>query len=232
MKLPNILNEIGAIADKNNIKIFVVGGFVRDLLFGRQDEDIDIVVEADAIRFAKILSEEFGIKFIKHEGFKTATFRKNGFRIDLATARKEFYAKPAVLPKIEPANIKEDLFRRDFTVNAMAISLNKDTFAELIDMYGGRQDLRYKKIRVLHDRSFIDDPTRIFRAIKFEQRLGFKIELYTLNLIKGAIALGLIEKLKKQRIKKEIDLILKEPKKDKIISRMHEFGIGRFIEDE
>ena len=206
MKLPKLLKEIGEIADRENIKIFVVGGLVRDLLLGVKDLDIDIVVEANAINFAKVLSD----KFVTHEGFKTATIEKGGFKIDLATARKEYYKKPAALPQITPATIREDLFRRDFTINAMAISLNKDNFKELVDFYNGQKDLKDKKIRVLHDKSFIDDPTRIFRAIRFQKRLEFEIEPHTQKLMADAINLGMIEKLKAQRIKKEMDLFLKE----------------------
>ena len=229
MKLPDILNEIGAQADKNNIRAFVVGGFVRDLLLQLKDLDIDIVIEADAVKFAGTLGKEWGVDLIIHKGFKTAAIKKDGFKIDLVTARKEYYKRPGSLPEIKPATIKEDLFRRDFTINAMAISLNKDNFGELVDFYNGMHDLKVKNIRVLHNKSFIDDPTRIFRAIRFQERLGFKIEPYTQRLIKDAIILKVIEKLKPQRIKKEMDLILEEPKRDKIISSMHEFGIGRFV---
>lgn len=225
MRLPHILKEIGQVADECNTRIFVVGGFVRDLLLGVQDVDIDIVVEADAINFAKILADRFGVKFIKHEGFKTATLEKNGFRIDLATARKEYYKKPAVLPTVKPGTIKEDLFRRDFTINAMAISLNKGSFGELVDFFGGLADLKNKKIRVLHEKSFIDDPTRILRLLRFKHRLGFKVERRTQELMRKAIESGIFQKLKKQRIKKEIELILKEPGPSDIFRETARLGI-------
>jgi len=229
MKLPNILKEIGEVADKEGINAFVVGGFVRDLLLGVDDKDIDIVVEANAIDFA----EKFNVGaycntplHATHGGFKTATIDIGGYKIDFVTARKEHYKKPAALPQIEPATIREDLFRRDFTVNSIAISLNKNSFAEIVDFYNGQKDLKDKKIRVMHDKSFIDDPTRIFRAIKFKHRLGFDVEPYTQKLIKEAVAIGMIAKLKNQRIKKEIDLILKEPNALKIISELRGYGIG------
>ena len=223
MKLPNVLKEIGAEADKEGINAFVVGGFVRDTLLGINDKDIDIVVEANAIDFAKIVIEKINVGatlavaqkgqgqalplHIKtHEGFKTATIEICGFRIDLVTARKERYKKPAAMPEITPATIREDLFRRDFTINAMAISLNKKGFGKLIDFYDGQKDLKEKKIRVLHDKSFIDDPTRIFRAIRFQKRLGFIVEQHTQKLMTDAIDIGMIQKLKKQRVKKELDL--------------------------
>jgi len=203
MKLPNILKKIGEIADKENINAFVVGGFVRDALLGVDDKDIDIVVEADAIDFAKKFAGKF---IVQHDGFKTAVVEMNGYKIDFVTARKERYKKPAALPEITPATIKEDLFRRDFTINAIAISLNKKDFGRIIDYYDGQKDLKAKKIRVMHDKSFIDDPTRIFRAIRFQKRLGFNIEPHTQILMTDAINSGMIQKLKKQRVKKELDL--------------------------
>lgn len=206
MKLPKLLKEIGEIADKEDINAFVVGGFVRDALLGIDDKDIDIVVEANAINFAKILGKKWGVEPVLHEGFKTATIEKSGYRIDVVTARKERYKKPAVLPEITPATIREDLLRRDFTINAMAVSLNKKDFGKLVDFYNGQKDLKDKKIRVMHDKSFIDDPTRIFRAIRFQKRLGFIIEPHTQKLMTDAINIGMIGKLKKQRVKKELDL--------------------------
>ena len=210
MKLPDLLKEIGVVADKENINAFVVGGFVRDALLGISDKDIDMVVEANAISFAKIMAKKWGVAPVLHEGFKTATIEKSGYRIDFVTARKERYKKPAALPEITPATMKEDLLRRDFTINAMAVSLNKKDFGRLVDLCGGRKDLKAKKIRILHDKSFIDDPTRIFRAIRFQKRLGFIIEPRTRKLMTDAINAGMIETLKKQRVKKELDLFLEE----------------------
>jgi len=213
MKLPDILKEIGQIADKEDINAFVVGGFVRDALLGIDDKDIDIVVESNAIDFAKIIAEKFDVGNrhacslpVIHNGFKTATIEINGYRIDFATARKERYKKPAALPSITPATIREDLFRRDFTINAIAVSLNEKNFGKLVDYYHGQEDLKAKKIRVMHGKSFIDDPTRIFRAIRFQKKLGFSIEPHTQKLMIDAIDSGMIQKLKKQRIKKELDL--------------------------
>ena len=241
MKLPKLLKEIGAAADKEGINAFVVGGFVRDALLGVEDKDIDIDVdpaladvdssvskggvEANAINFAKTLGKKWGVEPVLHEGFKTATVEKTGYRIDFATARKESYKKPAALPRIKPATIKEDLSRRDFTINAMAVSLNADKFGQLVDFFGGRDDLKNKAIRVLHNRSFIDDPTRILRAVRFEQRLHFKIEPHTMKLIGDALRLDMLGKLKKQRLNKEMDLILAEPNSANIISRMRGLGI-------
>ena len=220
MKLPKLLKEIGGVADKEGINAFVVGGFVRDAMLGISDKDIDIVVdpapksqtkllgcgvEANAINFAKILAKKWSVKPVLHEGFKTATIEKSGYRVDFVTARKERYRKPAALPEITPATIKEDLLRRDFTINAMAVSLNKKDFGKLVDFCGGRKDIKARKIRILHDKSFIDDPTRIFRAIRFQKRLGFIIEPRTQKLMADAINAGMIQKLKKQRIKKELE---------------------------
>jgi tRNA nucleotidyltransferase (CCA-adding enzyme) len=220
MKLPKLLKKIGKAADREDINAFVVGGFVRDAFLGIKDKDIDIVVEANAINFAKTLAEKWGVKPVLHEGFKTATIEEAGYRIDLATARREVYKKPAVLPSIRPATIKEDLFRRDFTINAMAISLNQPAFGRLADFFGGISDLKNKAIRVLHDQSFMDDPTRILRAIRLKERLGFKIDPHTEKLMRDAIRAGIFTMLKKQRLKKEIDLILDEPRSLNIISEL------------
>jgi tRNA nucleotidyltransferase (CCA-adding enzyme) len=241
MKLPKLLKDIGTIADQNKINAFVVGGFVRNLLLGVKDKDIDIVVEANAINFAKILIEKINVgatlavaprgqgqalplHITMHEGFKTATIEFCAFKIDFVTARKERYKRPAALPDIKPATIREDLFRRDFTVNAMAVSLNQPTFGKLVDFFLGMDDLKNKIIRVLHDGSFMDDPTRILRAVRFQQHLGFKIEPHTERLMRDAINVGILAKLKNQRLNKEIDLILREPNSSRIIFKLRELG--------
>jgi tRNA nucleotidyltransferase (CCA-adding enzyme) len=226
MKLPGILKEMGDAADREGINAFVVGGFVRDALLGIADKDIDIVIEANAINFSRTLGKAWGTGVAIHEGFKTATIKRAGFRIDFATARKERYRKPAALPEITAATIKEDLLRRDFTINAMAVCLNKNDFGGLIDFYNGQKDLASKRIRVLHDRSFIDDPTRILRAVRFEQRLGFAIEPDTLKLIGDALRLDMLGRLKKQRLAKEMNLILDEPNSAKMIRRIRGLGIS------
>lgn len=198
------------VADKNKLSAYIVGGPVRDMLLKVKNYDLDFVVEGDAIRFAVDLKRRLKGALKTHRAFGTATIAFKDMRIDIATARKETYEKPAAYPDVEPAGIKEDLFRRDFTINAMAISVNKKYFGELIDFYGGYRDLKKKIIRVMHDRSFIDDPTRIFRAVRFSARLGFKIEPHTRRLIKESVLNGMLGEVNRGRVRKEIELLLKE----------------------
>ena len=172
-----LFRQIGKIAQENNCRVYIVGGMIRDLYLGRENFDFDIVVEGDGIALAKKLADKFKAKLVDHEKFATAVlFVPNGIKIDIATARKETYEHPGALPNVVPGNIEDDLSRRDFSINAMAASLNPEDFGELIDFFDGLSDLKKKEIKVLHDLSFIDDPTRILRAIRFEQRLKFKIE--------------------------------------------------------
>lgn len=224
----NLLKAIGGIADKRGIRAYAVGGFVRDLILGKENNDLDIVVEGDAIALAK----EFAClktngKPTVHRQFGTATMRlhkPHTLRIDFATARKEVYKKPASYPQVSPGSIKDDLFRRDITINAMAISLNKNSFGRLIDLFGGMEDLNKKSIRVLHDKSFIDDPSRILRAIRFEQRFHFALERQTRELMGEAIKSGYIERLNIGRVRKEMALMAKERDPLKCIKRLCELG--------
>lgn len=226
----NILKWVGNEADKFGYDVYVVGGFVRDLLLGASNFDFDIVVEKDAIAFGRHLAEKTGGAFIEHRKFGTATVvRPDRIKIDLATARTEYYEKPAALPTVKFSNIKDDLYRRDFTINAMAIKINRKDFGKLIDFFGGLKDLQKKSIRILHNLSFVDDPTRIFRAVRFEQRLNFKIDRRTEQLIKTAVNLEMFEKTSVERLRDEIILILNEPQPIKAIKRMFQLHELRFI---
>ena len=198
-----LLEEIGAMADETNTRIFLVGGVVRDILLGVENLDIDLVTEKPALDFAKILSDKWKTGFIAYRRFQTATVKKGALSIDLATTRKEFYKEPGAQPVIKFARIKEDLFRRDFTINAMVVSLNTASFGELIDFFHGMADLKNKQIRVMHESSFMDDPTRILRAERFKRRLGFNIEPHTGSLMKKAKESGVLERIEKYRIEKE-----------------------------
>lgn len=211
-----LFRQIGKIAQENNYRVFVVGGVIRDLYLGRENFDFDIVVEGDGIALAKKLAEKFKAKLVDHEKFCTAVlFMPNGIKIDITTARKETYENPGALPKVTPGSMEDDLSRRDFSINAMAASLNPEDFGELIDFFDGLNDLKKKEIRALHDLSFIDDPTRILRAIRFEQRFNFKVEEHSLKLIKEALKRRAFETIKPSRIWRELILILyeKSPKK-------------------
>lgn len=225
-----LFRQIGKIAHQNNCRVFVVGGVIRDLYLGRENFDFDIVVETEGINFANKLAAKFKAKLIDHERFHTAVlFMPNGLKIDLATARKETYEYPGSLPNVIPGSIEDDLYRRDFTINAMAMSLNPEDFGELIDFFDGLNDLKNKQIRALHDLSFIDDPTRILRAIRFEQRFKFKIEDRSLGLIKEALKRRAFETVKPPRIWHELILILYEKNPKKYIMRMSELCGLKFI---
>ena len=166
--------------------VYLVGGTVRDILLGEQSFDVDIAVEGDAIELAKALAEALDGRVRPHEKFGTAVvLYGDGGRIDVVTTRTEFYDAPAALPTVEHATIREDLFRRDFTINAMAVSLKGDDLGRLVDPFGGRADLDAGVIRVLHNLSFIDDPTRIFRAIRYENRYGFRMDEHTARLARS-----------------------------------------------
>jgi tRNA nucleotidyltransferase (CCA-adding enzyme) len=206
----DIIKIVGKIADELKVPAYIVGGPVRDKLLDMPNIDLDFVVEGDGIKFARVLNKKLEGKLTVYKAFGTATVELKGKRIDIVTARKETYARPAAYPTVKPGTIKDDLFRRDFTINAMAIAVNKEDFGKLVDFYGGQKDLKKRVIRVMHDKSFIDDPTRVFRAVRFAVRFGFRIEPHTKRLIKEAVSDKLLAEVNKGRIKKEIELLLKE----------------------
>src|SRR3989454_9719657 len=209
---------------------YLVGGLVRDLLLGQTNLDVDIAVEGDAMTFARRLADRYGAGLKVFEKFGTAlVVFPDGFKLDVATARCESYAHPTALPTVKPSSTKDDLYRRDFTINALAIRLNVSRFGELVDFYGGLRDLEAKTIRVLHARSFVDDPTRVFRAIRFEQRFGFRIEKHTLNLLKEAAASDLVHRLSGPRLRNEVMRLLSEQAPIRTIRRMAEFDLLRFL---
>jgi tRNA nucleotidyltransferase (CCA-adding enzyme) len=215
-----MIKRLGALADEYGISAYLVGGCVRDLLLGVKNLDLDIVVEAEAIDFAQFLQNKKKLQVISHRKFGTATLKlANGFKIDLASARREFYSSPAVLPRVSPSHIQQDLRRRDFTINTLAVKINRADFGLLLDPFQGRRDLTQKRIRILHDRSFIDDPTRILRAIRFEQRFEFAIEPHSFRLMRKAIAAGLLARLSRFRLGREFILFLKEQNMLKAVLR-------------
>lgn len=214
-KLPKELQDLiahaGEIACRNNMPAYLVGGFVRDLILGSKNLDVDIVIEGDGIVFAEDFARSLKAKLIRHRRFGTATvILKPHLKIDISTARKEFYPTPAHLPVVSRGTLKDDLSRRDFTINAMAISITGENFGKLIDFFGGREDLRNRKISILHNLSFIDDPTRILRAVRFGQRYNFRIETQTLKNLKAAVKLKMLARVEPQRIRDDLILILKE----------------------
>lgn len=229
-EIQNLISLAGDLAHSNNMSVYLVGGFVRDLILGVKNFDLDIVVEGDGIKFAEVLSGKLNVGLIRHRRFGTATvILKKHLKVDIATARQEYYPEAAHLPEVTCGVLKDDLLRRDFTINAMAISINRQDFGRFIDCFGGRQDLANKEIRVLHNLSFIDDPTRILRAIRFEQRYNFKIEPKTLKLLREANRLKMLERVQPQRLRDELILILKEGYPLKPLNRIKELTRFDFI---
>lgn len=218
-----LIKEIGRLANSLGYRAYLVGGPVRDKILGKKNIDTDIAIEGDAIKVGEKLANKLKAKLVAHKRFGTCSIiLKDSSRIDLASARKEKYERPAALPVVEFSLLKDDLLRRDFTINAMAISLNSKGFGSFIDPYSGKRDLEKGIIRVMHDKSLIDDPTRIFRAARFESRFGFTIETHTKKLILDAIRKGMLELLDTQRVRKEVLLILREDRPLAILERLAE----------
>ena len=229
------LEILGEIAQELGYNIYLVGGIVRDLFLRKQNFDVDLVVEGDGVVFAKKVKQKLEIveKIKTYEKFKTAViFFKDGLKFDIATARIEYYKKPGSLPVVEASSLKMDLYRRDFTINALAIEITKDKFGRLIDFFGGLKDLREKKIRVIHNLSFVEDPTRIFRAIRFAVRFGFEIGKQTHSLIKNAVSLKLLETVEGMRIFHELRLIFEEDKVIEIIEIMNSYNLLKFFSEK
>ena len=229
-RLQRLLEEFGRVGDELGYSIYAVGGFVRDLLLRVENFDIDIVVEGDGIRFAEALEKRVSCRIRSHKKFGTAIILfSDGLKVDVATARLEIYDSPAALPTVEKGSIKMDLYRRDFTINTLAIQLNPKAFGEIIDFFGGMKDIKEKVVRVLHNLSFVEDPTRIFRAIRFEQRLGFQIGKHTQNLMKNSVKMGFLQRLSGGRVLSELILILKEDNPIPALNRMKDFDLFRFL---
>lgn len=230
---------VSQVTDELDMPVYFVGGLVRDLLLGKSSVDLDMVVEGDAITLVRRLRARYGGDARSHDRFGTAkwmvtpaVWRKVApdadltnvpATIDFVTARAEFYTRPTALPEVERGSIKLDLHRRDFTINTLAIRLDGAHLGELLDFYGGRRDLELGLIRVLHSLSFIDDPTRILRAVRLEQRLGFTIESHTAELMTAA--LPLLDRVTGDRIRHEIELALREENPIPVMERLAETGV-------
>jgi tRNA nucleotidyltransferase (CCA-adding enzyme) len=225
--------------------VYLVGGFVRDLLLDQPNVDVDVAVEGDGIEFATRLAAELGGRVRAHRKFKTAVVllppevlgeapawvRTSGepFHVDVATTRTEFYDHPAALPRVEHASIRQDLFRRDFTINAMAVSLSGRDFGTIIDFFGGYRDLREGVIRVLHNLSFIEDPTRIFRAVRYENRYGFRMDEQTKSFAKSCVDMHLVGDLSSVRLRDELIALLGEGDVEWTLGRLFELGVAREV---
>ncbi|MBI4299995.1 MAG: CCA tRNA nucleotidyltransferase, partial [Chloroflexi bacterium] len=189
-------------AEELGFGLYLVGGALRDLLLGRSGPDMDLVVEGDALRLAEALAAKLGARAIFHRRFGTAKLHKGSLVMDLATARAESYAHPGALPTVRPGALKDDLFRRDFTINAMALGIAGDAAGAIVDPFDSRQDLAARLVRILHPQSFIDDATRIWRAVRYEQRLGFHIEAETERLLRRDV--GMLKTISGPRLRREL----------------------------
>ena len=229
-RVMDLLKTIGKVASQLGAGAYVVGGFVRDLFLYRQNDDMDIVIEGDGIAFAREYAARNDARVHTHDSFGTAVITfSDGFKIDVASARMEYYKFPTAMPIVEMSSIKLDLFRRDFTINTLSIQLNPERFGILIDFFSAQKDLKEKSIRVLHNLSFVEDPTRAFRAIKFEQRFGFTIGKLTSGLIDNAVKMDLFSRLIGRRIFSEIKQILEEENPVPAIVRLDDFQLLKVI---
>ncbi len=241
-----LLREASQTARELGYSLYLVGGFVRDLLLNQPTLDLDLVVEGDAITLARTLAKKYGGRVHAHTRFGTAKWivqemkegKENKTRarasplaplsaLDFSTARTEFYAHPSALPEVETSSIKQDLSRRDFTINTLAICLDPERYGQLLDPFGGAEDLQRGMVRVLHNLSFVEDPTRILRAARFEQRFGFRIEPRTAQLIGDA--LGMFDRVSGERIRHELILIFQESDPERVLARADELGALRAI---
>ncbi len=224
-----MLEAVAGRASRMSMPLYLVGGSVRDLLLGVPVKDLDLVVEGDATALAVEVSRDLGEDAPITHRFGTATIKPNGQRLDLATARRESYLLPGALPNVSPSTIGEDLGRRDFSVNAMAIALSGCRRGRLLDSHGGEEDLKRSLIRVLHPVSFLDDPTRILRGVRYEQRLGFQLEERTLELLVEAVAGGALDTVSRDRIRRELELMFHEEDPRLPLSRCGDLGILRAV---
>lgn len=235
-----LLHAVASVADQQRTPLYLVGGVVRDLALNLPSYDLDLVVEGDAIALVRSVAKEYGGRVRSHDRFGTAKWLLRGVdlgklslpaeasaqlpeSLDLVSARAEFYPHPSALPEVERGNLKLDLHRRDFTINTLSLSLNAAHFGEINDFWGGLRDLEEKRIRVLHSISFIDDPTRILRAVRLEQRLGFQIEPRTRDLI--VRALPLLHRVSGDRIRHELEAIFEEPAPEDTLRRLQELEV-------
>ena len=206
--LVRLIRRAGAVAAESGHASYLVGGVVRDLLLHRRNLDVDVMIDGDAVRLARRLAAEIGARVVSHPRFNTASILSEPWRVDMATLRSETYERPGALPTVGPGTLETDLFRRDFSINAMAVELTPGRYGRLIDLYGGQRDLEQKLVRVLHERSFIDDATRIWRAVRYEQRLGFQLEANTEAWLRRDIPM--LDTVSGDRIRHELERVFQE----------------------
>lgn len=224
-KKKSVLRKVINFFVKSEYHAYLVGGYVRDSTLGRESIDIDVVVEGDGVNAARQLNLKIKGTLTSHDEFGTASISINGCRVDLASARTEKYPSPAHLPHVYPSTIVEDLNRRDFTINAIAMSISKENFGEIFDPFNGMSDIKKKLVRILHRNSFVDDPTRIFRALRYKNRFGFKLEDETERQMRQALRDGMVQKLSGQRVLNELALILDETSYPAIVNDLCNYGV-------
>jgi tRNA nucleotidyltransferase (CCA-adding enzyme) len=207
----SLIHEVSVCARRLNLRIYLVGGIVRDMILNRENFDLDIVVEGNAIALGAYIARHLNVDYRAYQAFGTAVVFSQPVTIDLAMAREETYPEWGTLPVVRPSTLREDLKRRDFTINAIAVSLNDNDFGALVDFYAGRQDVQNGLVRILHEQSFFEDPTRIMRAIRFKERFGFRFEPATLRAMKSALSADALSFVSEQRLRDELELILREP---------------------
>lgn len=219
------LREAGEVAAQLGCRVFAAGGSVRDVILARPIVDWDLVVEGDGLSYAEALARRWNGRAVCHERFLTAYVRlRDGTSVDVATAREETYRRPGALPEVTPTSIEQDLWRRDFSVNAIAVALNDTEFGRTVDPTGGLQDIEQRRIRALHSASFWDDATRIVRAIGFEQRLGFRIEPETESWLRRATRGGALRTVSSERLGEALLPLLENGIGPSVLKRAHELG--------
>jgi len=220
--IPEIVRQIGKIVSENGDRAFLVGGPVRDLILKRDVVDIDFLCEKDAIKSAEAVNKEIGGVIKKYPEFGTVSIKTDNIIIDFATARKEVYKTPGSLPSVSSADIIEDLQRRDFTINAAAMDVSPENLGYLIDPFNGIRDIHQGIIKILHPKSFREDPTRILRALRFASRFGFKIDRNTEKLLRENVW-RLKDSISAERRRKEVISLLKEG--ENTVLNLEKYGV-------
>lgn len=220
------LRSLGSLAEESGLRAHVVGGFVRDMLLGRRNLDLDVVIEGDAVEFAELAAERLGARVKVHRRFGTAVlvFSKT-LHADVTSARTEYYLRPGALPTVERSSLRQDLFRRDFTVNAMAACINDGCFGQIADPFFGMRDLERSTLRVLHSLSFVEDPTRVLRAARFELRYGFVMDGQSEGLARRAVGMNMLDEVSGARIREEMLDIIDEKSPAAVFERMDDLGV-------
>lgn len=223
-----IMQNLGLLADKSDLRLYLVGGAIRDLFLGMVPEDLDFVLEGNSSDFSRMVAHEFGGHVVSESQFSTSKVRLGNADLDFAMARNEYYSKPGALPTVTQGNIEQDLGRRDFTVNAMALPIYKWGRLDVIDPFGGKQDIENHCIKVLHEYSFVDDATRMMRAVRYEQRLRFVIEEKTEHMLRRD--LPMLKTISGDRIRSEFRKWIKEHDSVGLIGRASDLGITQVID--